>query len=369
MKRSFVSTKSFRALVVLSALALLVFSSFPPGMIRGAFAQTTVSEVEPNDNVEQAQDLGTLKSGDVVVVNGTAGSDDPGTFVEELEADCELGSDMEDFYKFSIEQRTNVRVQLNFSGNLDYDVWLFRTTEDTDLYPEGIKLVRASAGPAGRQEDIAPMMIEAGTYYITADAFDDPGVPAGTAYRLTISVGSPPNTSELHFLDDVFCVASAVTGVNNALVVNQFEPTKFSAQLNLITAFFFRLEGRPSPANRRLRVIAFGDPSGGETPPANPTLAFDRTVTIAPSGEANGIVSLSISGGPQFTQGKVYAGFELPATADRDGLSITVGRSIFGDKTFISRDGGATWQPAGFVNPDTGETFTARIRTQYAFPQ
>jgi hypothetical protein len=133
--------------------------------------------------------------------------------------------------------------------------------------------------------------------------------------------------------------------------------------LDLITAYFLKSDQGLAPANQRVRVIAFADPQGGETPPGNPTLLVDRMVNTTGLRTGDAFLSLSLSNPkPRLTAGKIYVGYVFPANAERNGFSISMGHSVFGDKTFISRDGGATWQ--GLNVPG----FTAGIFAHFEFP-
>lgn len=362
MKKSMPFTKVPIVLLMLSCLGLLVSGFHFVEMNSVVSAQTTINEREPNDHPTQAQALGKLTPGMVVTVEGTAGSQDAGAVIEELRADCGVENDQEDFYTFELDKRTNVRFQLSFRGNRNFDVRIFKTTENIDLFPEGIKLIRASTRPPGQPEDVAPMMLEAGRYYIAVDAVEEANVPRGTSYTLTLTVGNP---DELHLLEDIICIASAVTeNINNVLVVNQYEPTQTPATLDFVTALFMKLGDKPTTAGQRLRVVIFIDPEGGDTPPRNPTPVFDEMVRLSPLGP-HGLLQLFPD--IDVPKGKVYVGFALPADAQEKGFSITTGRSIFGDKTFLSTDEGATWEPVNFQDPVTGVTFTAGIRTRFVF--
>ncbi|GEM_PF-6127560 len=360
MKRSMPSAKASLAFSIASGLGLLVSSPHPVETSNVASAPMTISEREPNDHPAEAQALGELSPGMVVTVEGMAGSQDAGAVIEELQADCGVENDQEDFYTFELGTRTNVRFQLSFRGNRNFDMRIFKTTENIDLFPEGIKLIRASTRPPGQPEDVAPMMLEAGTYYIAVDAVEDANVPRSTPYTLTLTVGNP---DELHLLEDIICIASAVTeNIDGALVVNQYEPTRIPATLDFITALFLKLGDKPTTAGQRLRVVIFVDPEGRDTPPSNPTLVFDEMVRLSPLGP-HGLLQLFPE--VDVLNGRVYVGFALPADAQTRGFSITIGRSLFGDQTFLSTDGGASWEPVNFQDPVTGMTFTAGIRTRF----
>jgi hypothetical protein len=371
MERRIDIGRLIRRAMVISCMTLLAFGSSSLGLIRDAFAgETTVDEAEKNDTIDSAQDLGTINQGDSMVVKGKAGSRDPGTYVQQLENECGLPSDLEDFYKFKIAKRANVRIQVTFTGaTLDFDEWLFKPTADKDRFPEGAMLIGISAGPPGDQEEIGPVMLEAGEYVLGVDAFDDPGVDVGTPYTLTITIGG--NQNEFHVIEDFWggCTVKPFSGkINGLMVVDQFEPTQFPAVLDQFFTWFFKQENAPAPAGVPIRLIAFNDPDGNPAPPGSPTLAYDLMASTRAIGNAgDAVIATAIPNPPRFEKGKVYVGFVLPDDAVQKGLSITLGRSIFGDKTFISSDGGKTWQATNFM--DMEGVFTASIFVRFSFPR
>ncbi|MBI3949925.1 MAG: hypothetical protein HY314_05670, partial [Acidobacteria bacterium] len=93
------------------------------------------------------------------------------------------------------------------------------------------------------------------------------------------------------------------------------------------------------------------------TPPSNPSLLVDQTVTIAAANQFNQL-NLGASG-PVINSGDFYVGYVVDTA---NGIFPDVGRVLFpGIRSFASNNGGQTYQMFN-VQAQDGQQFNAAIR-------
>jgi hypothetical protein len=189
---------------------------------------------------------------------------------------------------------------------------------------------------------IISRVLEPGSYLIGVMRFRRNRASDGqrVSYTLTLVRGLSP---ELHAIEDATCLNEFLRpgrDLDGAFVVNRVRSTQYPARLVSIVAFV-RLN--PPPIRRSVRIIAFADPLGGGTPPLNSPLIVDQTVMTDSAGVAT--VSLGV-GGPLIQSGDFYVGYVVDLS---NGTFPEIGRVLFsGMRSFISRDGGQTYQTADF---------------------
>jgi hypothetical protein len=310
-----------------------------------------LAEVEPNDSTDAAQDLGVVSLGTSVLISGRAATDDPGSAVEEFVEDCHQESPFQDFYQFTVPEAMNVGLQLQFDEAAPLDLWLFYRKDHPEEHDHVIKLVTGSApGPSGQDQTITPRALEPGTYFVAVNAPISPSV-SPSSYMLALDFGR--SNTELHQLEDYFCYYEL--DHDPGLYVNVYTPSQYPALLESVTVEFIAGFHTPSSVGQQARLIGFLGRPGEETPPAHPTLLFERRETIARVGESeNGRVALTFDP-PVPVAGKVYLGYEVPEDFERTGIILSLGKNIFGRRTYASYDDGATFELVS-IHPHHGRS-------------
>jgi hypothetical protein len=319
---------------------------------------------EPNDSPQQATFLSTPPQGQSVSITGNATPDDAGTVVNQLVQECGFDGIVQDWFRLVVNQRGAFQVSLNFSGSdMDYDLWWFRETNDFANFPQGVQLFALSAQQAGQQEMIATRLLEQGTYYLGVTRFrrSDASDAQRVNYTLTLRRGLSPET---HAVEDAACLGflGPETGAGGLFVVNRVRPTQYPARLESISALFFDHPGQPSPNKRSVRIVAFTDLSGSGTPPFNPSLVVDQTITITvPSFSQGQFNTLTLgASGPITSSGDFYIGYVVNTSS---GIFPDAGRVLFpGIRSFVSRDGGFSYQTFDLRDPNTGRPLNVAIR-------
>ncbi|MCS7158679.1 MAG: PPC domain-containing protein [Blastocatellia bacterium] len=324
----------------------------------------TIAETEPNNSPETAQSLGQLQRGITIVINGRAGTGDPGTQVKQVVDDCEERSPFQDFYTFTLPEAMDVGLSLTFDAAADLDLWLFYHKANPGPNDAVIKLVTASAATArGVAETIAPRALEAGTYYVAVNAPQFPRIPS-SPYTLTLDVGK--SATELHQLEDYLCHGDGFEEIG--IFVNRFRPTRYPAELESVTYEFLKGHYTPSPVGKQVRLVGFIDPTGADEPPVNPAFTIDRRETIVRVGRTvHGRVKVTFDPPIRITQGYMYLGVEIAADARTTGVVLGVAKNIYGQRTYVSTDGGRTFRLASILpaeEPNPPE-HTAIIRPEF----
>jgi hypothetical protein len=311
-----------------------------------------VTEAEPNDSVDAAQNLGVMHPGTTVLITGRAASDDPGATVAEVVQDCQKEAPFQDYYQFTLSQAMNVSLSLQSDQATDLDLWLFYKKDHLEENDHVIKLVTGATITESEQEKtITPRALEPGTYFVAVNAPASPRIPP-SVYALTLGFGT--SATELHQLEDFFCYYEL--DHDPGIYVNVYTPTQYPALLESATFEFFEGFHTPSSVGQQARLIGFLDPQGEETPPAHPTLLFDRREMIARVGDsADGRVVLTFDPPISVVAGKVYLGYEVPEDYQRTGIILSVGKNIFGRRTYASFDDGATFELVS-IHPHHGRS-------------
>jgi len=141
---------------------------------------------------------------------------------------------------------------------------------------------------------------------------------------------------------------------SNVIDVNRLTPASYPAQLQVIRIYLAPLRTSPpiqqSPTGQRIRLIAFAGELGAPSPPTNPPLLLNQTVTIPAVPSAGGFIDFPIANGPVITRGDFYVGFQKPLQPDAV--------ASFYDRTgppqqrsFFSRDNGLNYGLTKTGNP------------------
>lgn len=304
-----------------------------------------VTEVEPNNSVDAPQDLGVMHRGTTVFITGRAASDDPGTTVAEVVQDCQQETPFQDYYEFTLPQAMNVSLNLQ-SDQAGLDLWLFYKKDHPEENDQVIKLVTGGVIIESEPgKTITPRALEPGTYFVAVNAPASPRIPS-SPYMLTLGFGT--SATELHQLEDFFCYDER--DHDPGIYVNVYTPTQYPARLESATFEFLVGFHTPSSIGQLAHLIGFLDPQGEETPPAHPTLLFDRRETILRVGQSvNGRVVLTFDPPISVVAGKVYLGYEVPENYERTGVILSIGKNIFGRRTYVSYDDGQTFELASII--------------------
>jgi hypothetical protein len=109
-------------------------------------------------------------------------------------------------------------------------------------------------------------------------------------------------------------------------------------------------------------MIAFTDPSGSGTPPSNPSLVVNQTLTISLPGDGRGrFNTLNLGGGgPLINSGDFYVGYVVDTD---NGIFPDAGRVLDENvRSFVSTNNGQTYQILNIEDPSTGRLFNVAIR-------
>lgn len=336
----------YRLTLMASVAILAALFSTPAWTQEGVLM---IAEAEPNNAPETAQSLGLMERGTTLIINGTAGTTDPGTQIEEIVDDCKELAPLQDFYTFTLPQAMDVGFNLTFDRTADFDLWLFYHKAAPGPNDAIVKLVTGSAVTSrGVAETITPRALEAGTYYVAVNAPQFPRIPS-SPYTLTLHVGK--SSTELHQLEDYFCHGDGFEDAGK-IFVNQFKPTHYPAELESVTYEFLKGHDTPSPVNKQVRLVGFMDPTGADAPPASPTFTIDRRETITRVGASvNGRVRVTFNPPIRITEGHVYLGVEIAEDAKTTGVLLSIAKNVYGQRTYVSADRGRTFELASIL-PD-----------------
>lgn len=129
---------------------------------------------------------------------------------------------------------------------------------------------------------------------------------------------------------------------NGLIIVNRLTPARYPATLKTIRLFLYQFTGLPSPAGAAITLIAFAEPSGGGTPPPNPTRLVNQVVTVPTVTTAGSYFDFAIANGPTINSGDFYIGFQSPNPA---------GGVVYGT------DSSAPQRQRGWFSTNNGATF------------
>jgi hypothetical protein len=344
------STKKLRALIVLASLALFMLGIDSSQMIPSAMTQPTqINEQESDCGMmtisEQSERHNSVARAQAitipVTIQGRVSPNDQGGGLGIL------NEDIEDVYSFQVpappegSAGTLVKISASFDNmeTGDVDIALFRAPARGQVTVENT--FDASAR-VENPEVIGPRCLPAGLYYLGVSAFDGMNVGA-TNYTIEICVGG---TVE---------VAASDSGLINGIVVgfpfmavNAVSACRSPATVTGAKLMIFQRQGQPNPLGEPITVIFFKGqaPAAGRppTPPARPQII--RVMTRVE--KLGSYFDVSLPEDQRFTLNAnevLYVGMD--AQSGNAYPAAEVGRTQNG--SFISRDGGATWQfiPAG----------------------
>lgn len=317
-----------------------------------------VNESEPNNDPPAANLLPTPGQGQTLTVNGNARPGDAGSDTDQIDNECMRDDVVQDWFRLNIVQRDNFQFTLSFGqAEVDYNLYLFQQSNDLTLFPEGVQLLAAATAGAGQTEVIGPRVLEAGVYFIGVSR-----VRRGLTdlqrvdYSLRISRSL---SRELHVIEDVACVGRLIDTPGSVFVVNRVQPTAYPARLEEISIFLAQHPGRPSPSGRPVRIIAFVDPAGGNTPPFNPPLVVNQTILASVPANQGVFNTLMLgSSGPVINSGVFYVGFVADPA---NGIYPDGGRALNpAIRSFLSFNG-QTYQ-LSTIQDGAGRFFNVGIR-------
>jgi hypothetical protein len=320
---------------------------------------TTVSEMEPNDEVAKAQKV-TIP----VTITGRADPNDPGI-------DLFIGDDdVEDVYCFTVPDPpegsagTLVRVSVSFDNRDagDIDIALFKARADGTVIPE--EDVFDGSALANNPELFGPRCLPAGTYYLGVSAFDDPTVRV-TNYTVQICVGG---NAEVAASDSGLPNSGVNLGNfrNPLLVVNCVSACRYPATVTGARLLFFAFQNQPSPRGQQITVIFFKGPAPAQgqmvEPPMRPTI----TEVASTVSQTFAYFDVSLPENQRFTlnPGEVlYVGLRLPRPVAGLFPTIEVGRTQ--EKSFVGNSDGSEWEPIAISSGDpVNFVFRAHLQLQ-----
>jgi uncharacterized protein (TIGR03437 family) len=142
-----------------------------------------------------------------------------------------------------------------------------------------------------------------------------------------------------HSVDDG-SVEASLSGTN-AIFVNRITPQRYPAKVETVRVRYFIAQTAPSPSGSSLRVVVFADPTRTGTPPANPTLLFDRTIVVGALPSSR-FLEIPLANGPSIDSGDFYIGIQSTTEDVRFGGDLD-GR--IGNRSFVSVNNGASFTP------------------------
>lgn len=403
--------KTIRMLVGWSCVLVLVLSSLPRGTsnntAQASAAQTTIDEVEPNDDPLSAQEIPFPAPGETVVVRGRVKAGDKGSFSEDLETEFSGGGGVGTIHDWYVldpsalpkqefgDGPIPLRLTVGWSSETDVDVWWGTLVDDSVLFFDGFKALGLAASlrnpetvplPHVNAESLAiylqPQGLTIGGNPILNDGFGRvivigiqhfEGPPAD--YKLTIEVGGAlakaAFATEQHKVDTDFI---SEFGFSRAfvddIIVNRFRPS-VPARLTAVGHPFLAFRNFPNPTGREVRVVVFKGDSDDPLakPPSNPTFLFDRMVPIPGTIEFFGqVIDFPIVPPIEVKEGEVvYVGFQFPNPQTTGILPVLNFDPVQYFRTRFSDDGGATWGIPAFEENLTGEPVAADAMIRATF--
>lgn len=145
------------------------------------------------------------------------------------------------------------------------------------------------------------------------------------------------------------------------IAVNRLTPPSYPVQLKAVRLYFEQFNNLPSPAGKRIRVIAFTDKTGSATRPvANPAFEVDLQFEIPRTLQQ--WVDVAIPNGPVLpTAGDFYVGFQIP-DADPQGVVFSADTdSAPQERGFYSEDGGETFRGPLALVSSSNQTIAANL--------
>jgi len=161
----------------------------------------------------------------------------------------------------------------------------------------------------------------------------------------TLTTNSQPN--DVLSVDDGTAEAGG-TG-SSSIVLNRLTPVKYPSTLQTIRVFIRPVNGQPSPAGTRVRMLAYSAASPAAfAGTASPRPLVDQNIFLPDPGPNGGFVDLNLPLGPSIDSGDWYIGFQLPG-----GSNVAVGEdtsSAFQQRSFISNDNGNSFSTNGITS-------------------
>lgn len=414
--------KTVRMLVVFSCVLLLVLSSLPLGAskntARASVAQTTVDEVEPNDDPLSAQEIPFPGPGESVVFRGSVMAGDRGGFSEELETWVQAGAihdwivaDPDSLAKQALgDGPIPLHISIGWDSGADVDAWIGTTVDDStfafdgyqhfngfrtaslrnpETWPapaDGVESLGLYLQPQGITVEGDPLLNDGfgRKLMIGIQHFDGPAAN----YTVTIRNGASPAkqgggfANERHQIDDSGPRTDWFGGPSGALILNRYRPSRYPATLTAVSHPFINFADIPDPTGRPIRVVVLAgdDDAPDAEPPAltkQSAVLFDQMIpipgTISP--EPNTFfpgASVDIPVGPiTITSGVVYVGLQFPtAPIEETGVTLALSTTpVQYLRSYFSDDNGATWGRPVFEESLTAENvFTnAAVRAIFTY--
>jgi len=384
--------------------------------VAAGMQETTVNEVEPNDDPLHAQEVPFPQPGERIVIRGDAADGDKGFFSEEAEQFFSYFGGFgkwQDVYLLDPDKLQDtgdgpipLRFKLSWDQTVDMDMMVGTLVDSNTFFFDGFKIlsdIQMTNPPEVNPENWprTDAKIEAVALYlqpkgIVADGKPIPNDSFGRKlllivknfdrtranYIITVEREGGILTvgTEGYQVDDGTLSVRFFSRPAGAFVVNRFRPSHYPARLTAISHPFVRFENAPDPTGKPIRVIVFaGDSDAPDTtPPSNPTLLFDKVIpiprTISPepgSFYIGDVVEIPIDPPVTINSGVIYVGLQLPSdpvsvTGVALGLDVSPVQYL---RTYVSQDSGATWgRPTG-TEDISGETvfLNAAIRSIFSF--
>jgi len=182
--------------------------------------------------------------------------------------------------------------------------------------------------------------------------------------------------TEVHQIDDGLLSAQYFAGPSGGIVLNQFRPSRYPAQLIAVSHPFLHFSDLPDPSGKSIRVLVLAGES--DRPDATPLpldqarVLFDKRLTIPRTIEIIGeVVDLPLDPPVTIESGVVYVGFQFPTEPiEQTGIALAFDRSPAQFlRTYFSNDNGQTWGRPRRDEPFTGLPvfMNANIRATFAF--
>lgn len=173
-------------------------------------------------------------------------------------------------------------------------------------------------------------------------------------------------TERLVLDDNSFETATVVPG---ALVVSRMTPTRYPARIRGVLVRIPYIADQPAPIGAELRLLVFRPASGSSStnPPASPQYLFNQTVTIPP---ISGTRQLEFAiDGPTIESGDFFIGVQSSNSPGSTAVGISLDTNgVDNQRSFISRDNGATFQPLNSLSGNSGPAnFSARALVSFPF--
>lgn len=290
----------FTLFTIMGIAGLLMLASFPVSQPTTSAAQDGVT-----DDPTTTQTITLAPEGTVTISGNIASRGGTVIFVGE--------DSFEKVLNIVVNQPTVASFDLtwpNRATDLDMILWQVPAGGDPTLVSdaEAVNAAASPLGPAAFPEKIGPNVLLPGRYVLgitnfecdTCGANSSPIDGPPSAYTLTIRTGGN-DPIEVNVDNGILAILRFRTGLGRTYV-NRFslgqqlalsgprQVTITGARVNLFNPSTFGV-ARPDIPGQSVRFLAFTAPAGTTTPPDNPTLVFDRNLTVP---GADGFIDFAI---------------------------------------------------------------------------